>query len=121
MGEAVDAAIGVMQNDEIPSGPNFATAFFGNDAQHGHRLKRGRGNSTANITDHGSLTGLKAEYFHGIDARIDTADNHRLQRRNDLQVCGKFTAGKGFIALDQGINNVHRNRFFLVKSMSLCV
>src|ERR1700761_1913162 len=49
----------------------------------------------------------EAEYIDGIDAGIDATDNHRLQRRYDLQVCGKAAAGEGLVALGQGVNDTH--------------
>src|SRR6202040_3506355 len=89
--KAVDAAIGVMQDDEIPSWADFTTVGFGDDAQHRHRLERCRGNVTADIADHGGLTGREAKYVEWIDAGINAADDHRLERRHDLQFCGEAT------------------------------
>ena len=68
----------VMQGDEIPSWTDFTTAGFGDDAQHSHCLECCRGNATADIADHGGLTGREAKYVEWIDARINAADDHRL-------------------------------------------
>jgi hypothetical protein len=110
--EAVDAAIGVMQDDEVPSGTDFTTTGFGDDAQHRHRLERCWSNAAADIADHGGFSGREAEYIDRIDAGIDATDNHRLQRRYDLQVCGKAVAGEGLVAQGQGVNDTHWDCFF---------
>jgi hypothetical protein len=112
--EAVDAAIGVMQDEEVPSRTDFTTTGFGDDAQHRHRLERCWSNATADIADHGGFSGREAEYIDGTDAGIDATDNHRLQRRYDLQVCGKAAAGEGLVALGQGVNDTHWGSFLLV-------
>ena len=107
MGKAGDAAVVVMQDDEVPSQSDLTTAGFGDDAQHSHCLERCRGDSTAEIADHGGLAGQEAEYIDGVDAGIDATDDHRLHRRHDLQVCGEATAGEGLVALSQGLNYSH--------------
>ena len=98
--EAGDAAVVVMQNDEVPSLSDLTPAGFGDDTQHRHCLERCQGDSTADIANYGSLTGHEAEYIDGIDA----TDDHRLHRRHDLQVCGEATAGEGLVALGQSVN-----------------
>jgi len=103
VGEAGDAAVVVMQDDEVPSQSDLTTAGFGDDSQHRHCLERCRGDSTADIADYGGLTGQEAEYIDGIDA----TDDHRLHRGHDLQVCGEATAGEGLVALGQSLNYSH--------------
>jgi hypothetical protein len=104
VGEAGDAAVVVMQDDEVPSRSDLTTAGFGDDAQHRHCLERCRGDSTADVADYGGLTGREAEYIDGVDAGIDATDYHGLHRRHDLQVCGEATAGEGFVTLGQSLN-----------------
>jgi hypothetical protein len=69
VGEADDAAVVVMQDDEVPFQSDLTTAGFGDDAQHRHCLERCRVDSTADIADYGGLTGHEAEYIDGVDAR----------------------------------------------------
>jgi|GraSoi2013_100cm_1033763.scaffolds.fasta_scaffold11092_1 hypothetical protein len=65
VGQAGDTTVVVMQDDEVPSQSDLTTADFSDDAQHRHRLKRCRGDSTADIADYGGLTGHEAEYIDG--------------------------------------------------------
>lgn len=62
--EAGDAAVVVMQDDEVPSRCEI-TAGFGDDAQHRHCLERGQGDSAADVALYGGLTGREAEYIDG--------------------------------------------------------
>ena len=55
--EAGDAAVGVMQDDKVPSLSDLTTVGLGDDAQHRHYLERCRGDSTADVADDGGLTG----------------------------------------------------------------
>jgi hypothetical protein len=115
VGEAGDAAVVVMQDDEVPSRSDLTTAGFGDDAQHRHGLERRRGDSTADIADYDGLTGQEAEYIDGIDAGVDATDDHRLHRRHDLQICGEATAGEGLVAPGQGLNYRHWEGCFYLR------
>jgi len=118
--EAGDAAVVVMQDDEVPSRCGI-TAGSGDDAQHRHCLERCGGDPTADVADYGGLTGREAEYIDGVDAGIDATEDHGLHRRHDLQLCGEATAGERFVTLGQSLNYTHLDVCFYLARLGMII
>ncbi len=78
--EAGDAAVRVLQHDEVEPRPGCRPFGLGDHAQCRHRLERGRGAAAAGVADDQGLSAGEAEDAGGVGAGVSAADDHRLER-----------------------------------------
>jgi hypothetical protein len=79
-----DAAIGVVEDNEVPSRPDIASAILNDRSQQCHRLESGWIHPSADVANHRGFARHKSEYGTGIDAGIGAAEDNRLPRRHDF-------------------------------------
>ncbi|MNU90854.1 hypothetical protein D3C71_807330 [compost metagenome] len=98
-----DAAVGVMQEDQVPALSDLRTTDPRNGAQDGHGFQQRRVDPATDVADHRGLTGLELKNIHRVDSGVDATNDHGFARRDNLQVGRKTRICKRGIALGKGL------------------
>jgi hypothetical protein len=113
--EASDAAIGVLQNDEVKrSASSWSLSGDLTDSPEKAQLfEQHRGDSTADVADHYRLARCYSKYVSRIDAHVCATDDeclyirHRPWKRRHQRSGGGLLRGEFFVAFQDAVEGAH--------------